>query len=49
MPGEQDVEPITVLTVDPGRSVYALINAVQELAAQNAVLAARIEALESAR
>jgi hypothetical protein len=36
-------------TVDPTRSIFAVINAVKELAAQNAALEARIAALEGAR
>jgi hypothetical protein len=42
-----DSPSMIVKTVDPGRLTYALINSCKELAAQNAALQARIEALES--
>jgi hypothetical protein len=42
-----DSEELIVKTVDPGRLIYALINSCKELAAQNAALSARIEALEA--
>jgi hypothetical protein len=42
-----DSESITFQTVDPTRSIYAVINAIQELSAQNAALEARLAALEA--
>jgi hypothetical protein len=45
--GERELEGEVFKTVDPGRAIYALINAVKELAAQNAALEARIAALEA--
>jgi hypothetical protein len=42
-----DSESITFQTVDPTRSIYAAINAIRELSAQNAALEARIAALEA--
>jgi hypothetical protein len=41
-----DTEPTAFKTVDPTRSIYAVINSLKELAAQNAALAARVAALE---
>jgi hypothetical protein len=47
--GDFMTEEETFATVDPTRSIYAVINAIKELAAQNAALEARIAALEGAR
>jgi hypothetical protein len=45
--GERAIEGEIFKTVDPGRAIYAMINAVKELAAQNAALEARIATLEA--
>jgi hypothetical protein len=42
-------EPVALKTLDHNRLVFALINSVKTLAAANAQLAARIDALEAAR